>query len=77
MDYRLRHEKAEDDIQTLYNYNNTRLKALSIKHDEAIMQNRNNMENKLPLEYKKSKEHLKLLVMETGLIKQKRLPEAH
>ena len=48
-----------------------------MKHDEGIMQNRNNMENKLPLEYKKSKEHLKLLVMESGLVKQKRLPEAH
>lgn len=40
------------------------------------MNNRKMMESKLPLEFKHSKELLKLIVMEKGLAKQKRFKEA-
>ena len=49
---------------------------LQIKHHDQIIENRKLMDNKLPLEFKHSKELLKLIVMENGLAKQKRFKEA-
>ena len=47
------------------------------KHNNALMDLRNSLEEKLPLKFKYSSELLNLLKMQNGLAKQKKYAEAH